>query len=350
MIVSRICFVQEWRELVVHDTQSFDECLIALNAGKARCILVVDCAGVLVGILTDGDVRRAIIRGISRDTEIKDIMNAAPFTVIAGLGIDVIQAEDRHDGILHIPVVSEDGILVGLYIDESLKVHSAIKERLVIMAGGYGKRLRPLTLNVPKPMLKMRGKPVLHHLIEKAKSEGFQNIVISISYLGEVIQDYFKDGRDFGVKISYIYEDEPLGTAGCLNLLASEGPENFTVITNGDVVVGADYSSILGFALNSDCDALMVVKSFQMQNPFGVIETQGDKITNIKEKPTYSSYINAGIYVIKNRVMSDIADGSYMNMTELFSEAILRQLDVRYFLLDDEWIDIGSHSDYMKVV
>ena len=348
--MSRICSVSNWKDLVVSNTQSFDECLIALNSGKTRCVLVVDTKDKLVGIVTDGDVRRAIIRGISRSENIGNVMNCSPYSVVEGYDekIEIETAVKRY-GILHVPIVSNTGILVGLYIDESLRIRTTLDERIVIMAGGIGKRLRPLTLTVPKPMLEMRGKPVLEHLIEKAQSEGFKRVVISINYLGNVIQDYFKDGKDFSVNIQYLLEDKPLGTAGCLSLLNEEDPEQFSLITNGDVVVDADYSNILEFAKNRDCDALMVVKRFELKNPFGVIETCGEQIVDIKEKPVYTSFVNAGIYAIKNRVIREILDGSYMDMPNLFSRAIGNNLDVRYYILDEDWIDIGSHSDYTKV-
>lgn len=348
--MSRICLFSNWKELVVTSTQSFDECLIALNSGKTRCVLVVNSQNKLVGIVTDGDVRRAIIRGVSRSDDIGNVMNSNPYSVLEGCGDKIdIETTARRRGILHVPIVCNSGTLVGLYVDESLKIRPILDERFVIMAGGLGKRLRPLTLTVPKPMLEMRGKPVLEHLIEKAQSEGFNRVVISINYLGNIIQDYFKDGKDFNIDINYLLEDKPLGTAGCLNLLSEEDPEQFSLITNGDIVVDADYSNILEFAKICNCDALMVVKRFELKNPFGVIETSGEKIVDIKEKPVYTSLINAGIYAIKNRIINDMLDGSYMDMPNLFRKAVASGLDVRYYILNKDWIDIGSYSEYMKV-
>jgi NDP-sugar pyrophosphorylase family protein len=215
---------------------------------------------------------------------------------------------------------------------------------MVIMAGGRGTRLHPYTENCPKPLLEVNGKPILTHIIEGAKNEGISNFLISINYLGEMIQDFFKDGTELGVNIDYIREENPLGTAGALGLIEKRPDQTF-LVTNGDLLVDIRYSELIEFHENQDAMGTMAIRAHEWQNPFGVVKTDGIFITDYFEKPKIQSYINAGVYVLDPKVLNKIEPGVRIDMPEIFERMLNANERVIAYPLHEPWRDIGRVDD-----
>ena len=207
----------------------------------------------------------------------------------------------------------------------------------------------PLTRNCPKPMLPVNGRPILHHILETVKSDGFVNIAISVNYLAEQITSHFGNGKDLGLSITYIRESHPLGTAGCLANLASRDPQSFIVVINGDVITNVSLSDMLAYAKSNSLDGLMAVRTNEWQNPFGVVHVDGPKLVGLQEKPIYRHQVNAGIYVLSPKMLSLLRDEEYCDMTDLFERAISSDLTLHVYPLHETWIDIGRPSDYHSI-
>jgi NDP-sugar pyrophosphorylase family protein len=215
------------------------------------------------------------------------------------------------------------------------------------MAGGFGKRLLPYTQSLPKPMLEIAGKPILLHIIERAKAEGFSNFMLSINYLGEIIEEYFGDGSTFGVSISYIREDSPLGTAGSLSLVKRDLDSTF-IVTNGDVLTNISYQKIFEFHQSQNAHATIAVKSYEIQNPYGVVSIDGIKVAAYQEKPSYHSFINAGVYVFEAGILENLQVGETIDMPEIISKLIIKQSEVCAYFVHEDWTDIGTPGDFME--
>ena len=337
-----------FKELCVHEDLLFSDALKVMGAGGYQLALAVDSVGTLKGVITDSDVRKALVRGCKLDQPIRDIMNKAPLIASDSLSDSEARQLMLLNHIFHIPMVGTDGKLVGIHVAEQLVYGRLHSEKFVIMAGGRGKRLMPLTEDLPKPMLPVNGRPMLEMVIEKAKSDGFREIVLSINYLGEIIKDHFEAGDKLGVNISYIEEDKPLGTAGSLKVL-DISTEEYALISNADVVTDISFDTLLAEAKRIGVDGMMVVKIQDLQNPFGVVHTNGNKLIGIEEKPVYRNQINAGIYVISGRLLRLLDDDTYCDMTELFKRGISNGFDLRVFPIHESWIDVGRHDDYERV-
>ncbi len=342
--------LEDYVRLCIEPSDSLSSAIEIINkTGYLACLVREPGSNLLVGILTDGDIRQSLLKGMTLDAKVATVMNPSPLVVSPDISdIDASRLMEINH-FLHLPVVNTSGQLVGLYVASALYVPSAHDELLIIMAGGRGKRLMPLTSNCPKPMLPVNGKPILHHILESVKSDGFVNISISVNYLAEQIIDYFGSGEDLGLAITYLRESKPLGTAGCLARLASRNPQSFIVVINGDVITNVSLSDMLSYAKANSLDGLMAVRTNEWQNPFGVVNVDGPMLVGLQEKPIYRHQVNAGIYVLSSRMLSLLRDEEYCDMTDLFERAISSDFKLHVYPLHETWIDIGRPSDYHSI-
>ena len=239
------CLVCDWSKILISEDITFEAALKVLSAGGYQIALVQKSNGCMAGIVTDSDVRKALLRGIRLEDSVSLLMNKQPKVVSAQSVPHDISTFMKNYNIFHLPVVDEHNRFEGLYIAPQLTHQEHNSETVVIMAGGRGKRLMPLTANMPKPMLPVQGKPMLEHILNRLREDGFKNITISVNYLSESITSYFQDGSSFDLKISYLYEDKPLGTAGSLAGLNSEAREKPIIVTNADILSEISYSDLL---------------------------------------------------------------------------------------------------------
>ena len=324
--------------------ESIKSAFSSLNISGSKIILAVDEYGKFVGTLCDGDIRRALLSGANLDSEINQFVNKNAIVCSKEMPVEYVKDFMKLNSIQHLPVVcNETKEILGLYLWDSFDNTSVVPNLMVIMAGGQGKRLRPHTESCPKPMLEVGGKPLLEHIITKAKLDGIVNFVISVNYLSHMIKDYFGLGEKLGVSIEYLEEDVPLGTAGAIHNL-----KNITapiLVTNGDVLTDFSSKEVLEFHNFHNSLATMAVKSYEMQNPFGVVNLDGLSITGFDEKPIYHSKINAGIYVLSPEAISYIPSDKYFDMPSLFMAARQDGQKIVAFPIHEPWLDIGRPDD-----
>ncbi len=333
--------------ICLNETDSIKQAMQLINEYGTRGA-IVSSDDQLKGIVTDGDIRRGMLAELSLDDSVSKIMNTAPVVASSSFSKkEIISICDKHN-IFVLPVLDEEQKLVNVYLhNKDLK--STLDNPVVIMAGGFGSRLRPLTENCPKPMLKVGSKPMLEILINNFYKAGFRNIYISTFYLSEVIKNYFRDGSDWGVNITYINETKPLGTAGALGLIKDNIDSNLPLIlTNADILTTANYSSLLDYHNQNDAIATMTVREFEYQIPYGVIQSQNQKISEIIEKPKQKIFINAGLYVVEPELLKQIPSNEVLDMPSLLSQQIDTNKDVNMFPLYEYWLDIGRMEDYQR--
>jgi dTDP-glucose pyrophosphorylase len=338
----------EWQKAVAPLGITIEEAIKVLNYSSLKIVLITDDKGFLLGTISDGDIRRGLLKGLNLSNSIAEIIQSKPRFVTIQTRIEEVKMLMSLNKISQIPIVDESNRLVGLHVWDQLERPQKRENLFVIMAGGKGTRLLPRTENIPKPMLDLGGKPILEHIISRASDEGFRNIVISIHHLGELIESYFGNGADLGVEIEYLREESPLGTAGALSLVHPI-PSLPVVITNGDVISDVRYGEILDFHSDNKAFATMAVQVHHFQNPFGVVKTKGIEITEYEEKPTSQSLINAGVYVLEPEALSCIPRGIPLNMPDLFGILRERGLKQVAFPIHERWADIGRHEDLQKV-
>ncbi len=320
------------------------EALEVIDRGVIQIALVTR-KDKLVGTITDGDIRRGFLQGKMLDDYIEGIYNDDPVKgSINNSREDIIQLA-LAKGIKQVPVVDQEGVLIGLeYIDDYLRVTEK-PNLVVLMAGGLGTRLRPLTENVPKPMLTVGTKPILETIIESFRQCGFRNFLLSVNYKAEQVIDHFKDGSQFGVSIEYLKEKKRLGTAGALSLIP-EVPEHPFIVMNGDLLTGLNFEHLLNYHVNTGSDASMCVRDYEFQVPFGVVETKGARITTIVEKPSHHFYVNAGVYVLQPNAVSMVPANTFYDMPQLFQDLIDNGKKVCSFPVKEYWLDIGRPTEF----
>lgn len=341
--------INNWESVTLPLESSFSDALRTISKGGYQVALVTNRDGKLSGMITDSDIRKALLRNIDLDQGVADIMNSSPLIVPPELDENEARVIMNLNNFFHLPIVDQNGRLIGLHVADQLYSPEIREETFVIMAGGRGKRLMPLTEKIPKPMLPVKGKPILEHIILNAKSEGFVKIAVSVNYLAEKIINYFGDGEKYGVDISYIREDKPLGTAGALANLPTHLTRNACVVTNADLITEVSYVDLLLQCHREKADGLMAVRVQEWQNPFGIVKTKGNSIVGIEEKPVYRQQVNAGIYVISPSLLDLLGKGVYCDMPDLFTRALGLGMNLKVFPIHESWIDIGRHSDYESV-
>ncbi len=334
-------------DIIVTEKASIIEVLKIIDKSSKQIVLVVDNHEKLLGTINDGDIRRALLNDVSLTDTIENIYFDTPTVAYLNNTRDEIINICTTKKIHQIPIVDNNGNLIGLEVLDELISKQSKTNKVVLMVGGLGTRLRPLTENIPKPMLKVGDKPILETIIGKFVSYGFTNIILCVNYKSEVIKDYFGDGRDFGVNIEYILEDKRMGTAGALSLLKSKPEEAFFVM-NGDLLTNVNFEHLLDYHNENNSLSTMCVREYDFQVPFGVVEIEDGKIYSIKEKPIHKFFVNAGIYMLSPEIFQYLPENEFYDMPTLFENIIKKGHNTTSFPIREYWLDIGRIEEYNK--
>lgn len=334
-------------DVTVSVNASIKQALAVIDKAAIRGAIVVDDAGQLAGTVTDGDIRRGLLRGVDLDAPVGEVTNKTPTKVGINCSRDKLINMMQSKGVLFLPVVDQTGALVGVEFLTDLQGAREYPNTVFIMAGGFGTRLRPLTDNCPKPMLPIGDKPMLQRLIERFRDQGFSKFVLSLHFLPQVIKDHFGDGSEYGVSIEYVYEDSPLGTAGALSMLADNHKQHPVLIINGDILTQMNFANLIEFHNDQQGAATMCVREYGYQVPYGVVMHEGRRIVSIDEKPTFRHYVNAGIYVLSPSALAPVT-GQPIDMPELFDQVAVDGGESFVYPVHEYWLDIGRMDDFKK--
>jgi len=334
-----------WKKILVAPDTSLREVIRVLDSAALQIVLVVDLEERLLGTVTDGDVRRGILRGINLDEPAHKVMNADPILALVDDGPEQLLALMQRTRLHHIPVVDDRRRVVGLQLIDELLERKQKNNIVVLMAGGLGSRLRPLTDDCPKPMLKVGNKPLLETIIENFSEYGFRRFFISVNYMADKVKDYFGDGERWGVSISYLHEDQRLGTAGALSLI-EEKTDLPLIVMNSDILTKVNFQNLLDFHAAHNAVATMCVREYDFQVPYGVVKIEHHRIVSIEEKPVHRFFVNAGIYVLDPAVLEAIPKNSFFDMPSLYEKLIGEGRETAVFPVREYWLDIGHIADY----
>jgi len=339
--------VEKWRDAVVPMGTTILDAIHSLERSSLQIVLVVAAGDILSGTITDGDIRRGLLHGLDLTSQVDKIMNCDPLVAPPLFDRDTVVQLMKANKLRQLPVVDQQGCLVGLHMWNDVIEASSRTNRMVIMVGGRGVRLRPHTENCPKPMLPIEGKPMLEHILERGKAEGFRRFVFAINYLGHMIEDYFGDGSRWHVEIEYLREQSALGTAGALSLFSSSADDP-VVVSNGDVLTGIRYGELLDFHVRNDAAATMAVRMEEREHPFGVVLTDGIDIIGFEEKPVSRTQVNAGIYVLSRAALDALMPNEHCDMPTLFSRLEAGGARTIVYAIYEPWLDVGRDEDLRR--
>ncbi|TWX71932.1 CBS domain-containing protein [Colwellia demingiae] len=334
-----------WKNILVSPSSNIQDVLKVIDNEALQLALVVDIDNRLLGTVTDGDIRRALINDLPLSHPISGIMFTSPTVVNIDTSkkqiLDLMNAKQLHS----IPIL-DDGIVVGLETIHHVTQKTKHDNPVFLMAGGFGTRLKPLTNNCPKPLLNVGDKPILETVLLSFIKAGFHQFYISTHYLPEMIREYFGDGTKWGISINYVHEEKPLGTGGALGLLPADLVDLPIIMMNGDVLTKVDLEALLVFHNENNADATMCVREYEYQVPFGVIESDGYHIKSMVEKPIQSFHVNAGIYVVGRKIIEEVNDNEVVDMPTLLERYL--EDKVLMFPFHDYWLDIGRIDDFNR--
>ncbi len=340
--------MKDWTKTLLPPTASIRESIEVIDAESLQIAMIVDDERRLMGTVTDGDIRRGILKGIAMTETVSMVMKTSPFTTghdVAEMALHEMMLERQ---LRQIPLVDQAGHVVGLAHIDDLLPQSRVRDNwVVLMAGGQGERLRPLTADTPKPLLKVGDKPIAETIMENLIAQNFRKFYISVNYMANMIKDHFGDGSRLGVEIRYIEEDRRLGTAGALGLLP-EPPKSPLIVMNSDLLTGVDFNSLLSYHLENASMATMCVREYDFQVPFGVVGIKDNRVTGINEKPVHKFFVNAGIYVLDPAMLELIPKGVCFDMPELFNRIIELNEKTAAFPVREYWLDVGRIDDLEK--
>jgi len=334
-------------DIIVKEKTSILEVMDIIDKSSKQLAIIVDDNQRLLGTISDGDIRRALLKNISLNDSIKDIYSKTP--TIANINdskediINICRIKKIHQ----IPVVDNNGNLIGLEILDELISKEVKTNKVILMVGGLGTRLRPLTDNLPKPMLNVGNKPILHTIVEKFAEYGYINIVMCVNYKSDMIKKYFEDGSKFGVNIEYIYEEQRMGTAGALSLLSDKPYEPFFVM-NGDLLTNINFEALENYHNSYHSIGTMCVREYDLQVPYGVVNIENSNILSIQEKPVHKFFVNAGIYMLSPEALNYIPEDSFFDMPNLFERLIQKKKKTVSFPVREYWLDIGRIEEYKR--
>ncbi|MEK5485202.1 MULTISPECIES: nucleotidyltransferase family protein [Lysinibacillus] len=338
--------MKQWKKTLVNQNHTLLDTMKIIDDSSLQFAVVIDEEKHLLGTVTDGDIRRGILRGEGLDVKITSIMNPNPISARSGQRYHKYKQLMKSKMLKQLPIVDEDNRIINILFADNIET-TLNKNTVILMLGGLGTRLRPLTNDTPKPMLRVGNKPILETIIEGFKQYGYINFIFSVNYKKEVIQDYFQNGEAFDVTINYIEEDKKMGTAGALSLLKNRPTKPFFVM-NGDLLTQINFDQLMQFHIEQDSVATMCVREYEYQIPYGVIETVGTDLVTIKEKPIHRSFVNAGIYVLSPDVFSYIPNDEFFDMPTLFQRLVEEGMKTSVFPIHEYWLDIGQIGDYER--
>jgi dTDP-glucose pyrophosphorylase/CBS domain-containing protein len=336
--------VDNWRNILLRGDDPIRRALEVIDAGQMRIALIIDADGRLVGTVTDGDIRRGLLRGLNLADPVAQAMNPHPLTGSPSMSRAQMLEFMRRHGVSHLPTVDAGGRLLSLETDIELYDAGERPNWIVLMAGGLGQRLRPLTEELPKPLLPVGDRPLLEIILDRFLVQGFRKFFISVNYRAELVEAHFGDGGRFGAEIRYLREEAPLGTAGAIGLLPKR-PEHPFVIMNGDLLTTVHFDKLIEFHQQHDTDLTLCVRRYSLQIPYGVAEIQGNQVVSIVEKPNHECFISGGIYVANPTVFDRLNPLRRIDMPDLMRELIADRQRVTAFPVTDYWIDIGRVED-----
>ncbi|OXL41860.1 alcohol dehydrogenase [Enterobacter mori] len=340
--------MQHWKNVLIRPDSTLREALEIINREALRVALVIDDNNYLLGVITDGDIRRGLLNNLVLSAKAELVMNTQPVTAASNVSSAELNSMMKAKGILSIPIL-DDGKVVGLETIQSVNDKKKYPNPVFIMAGGFGTRLKPLTDTCPKPMLCIGGKPILETVIRSFVKAGFNNFYISTHYMPETIKEHFGDGERFDSKINYVYEENPLGTGGALGLLPEDlSNEHPLIMINGDVLTNVDYERLIKFHIESKADATICVREYDYQIPYGVIKGEGNKIVSMEEKPVQRFFVNAGIYVVSPNIFKAVPKNHRVDMPTLLEQHMANNKNILMFPIHEYWLDIGRMDDFKK--
>ena len=339
--------------LLARPADSIREVMACIDRNAKGIALVVDPERRLIGTVTDGDIRRAILAGMDLNLPVQTLLDRKAATLLPGPRTAPVGTPDaellrmmNESTLRHIPLADEAGHIVDVALLSDLVKEYELPLRAVVMAGGSGTRLRPLTEDVPKPMLSIGGRPLMHVIINQLRSAGIRRVHVTTHYQPEKIRNYFGDGQDFGVELSYVREDRPLGTAGALGLLSTS--EQPLLVINGDILARVDFRAMLEHHRDHRADLTVAVRQYGVRLPYGVVESDGVHVRRIREKPSLAFLVNAGIYLLEPAAVRHIPSGEPFDMTDLIQCLLDLGRPVVSFPVVGYWLDIGNHGDYVQ--
>lgn len=339
--------MEKLKKACISPDVTIKQALEAIDKSAIEIALVVDQEFRLLGMATDGDIRRAILRGADINACIETAMNKNYTAIGENIPHDTAIRIMAEHSFRHIPVIDQQGHLKDIILWQDVIKPKKKTNYVLLLAGGLGTRLRPLTEDVPKPMLKVGDKPIIETIIGQFKQNGFTNILVSVNYKADVIEDYLKDGSHLGVNIQYIKETKRLGTAGPIRLAKEYLTEPFFVM-NGDLLTNLNLSNMMDFHTSNGFDLTIATKKYELQIPYGVVRMDDIAVTGMDEKPIIGYFINAGIYCLDPKLIDYIPEDQYYDFNVLINQAISDELSIGSFPITEYWMDIGQMADYQK--
>jgi dTDP-glucose pyrophosphorylase len=339
--------MKDWQSALISSSSTFREAIEIIDRSALQVGLVVDDKRRLLGMITDGTIRRSILRGVAMEENIQKVMFTSFKSASVSDSREKILAIMKKENIRHIPILDGDGVIHGLKVMMDMLEAERKENVVVLMAGGLGTRLRPLTEKCPKPLLKVGDKPILETILQGFAAQGFYRFYLSVNYCSKMIKDYFGTGHKWDVEIEYLEEDRPLGTAGALSLLPKRPDLPFFVM-NGDLLTKIDFESLLDFHLGHETAATMCVRQYDYQIPYGVVRFEGVQLKGIDEKPIHKFFVNAGIYALSPETLDSIPENQFFDMPSLFHVLEEKRMKTTVFPVREYWMDIGQIKDYER--
>ncbi|MFI4918660.1 MAG: nucleotidyltransferase family protein [Legionellales bacterium] len=339
--------MRDWKEVLTPANATLRDAMVRIDVSALQMAIMVHHDGQLLGVISDGDIRRALLTGRTLDSPALDIANTNPITAPTSTSKQELLGLMRRKTVHQIPLIDEENRVAGLTTLDEL---TGIFERpnwVILMAGGEGSRLRPLTDACPKPLLRIGSKPILETIIENFAEQGFRQFYISVNYLADAIKAHFGNGQALGVNIEYLHEKNKLGTAGGLSILPGT-PTEPLIVMNGDVLTNARFDNMLNYHIDQKAMATMAVREFEYQIPYGVVDIKDNRLMRVDEKPIKKHYVSAGIYVLSPEAISTIPKEEYFDMTTLFEDILSSTPKVSTYPLREYWLDIGRIEEFEK--
>jgi len=339
--------MKNWSDILITADLPIIEAIKGLDRSAAQICLVVDARRHLLGTVTDGDIRRGILRGVRLEDPVIIIMNPKPLTASTASTPHERLMLMRSRKLRHIPLIDHHGMVVGVETESEFVAAGDLPNAVVLMVGGLGERLRPLTATTPKPLLPVGGRPLLETILIQLAGFGFRRVFLAVNYMAEKFQETFGDGSRLGLEIAYLHEDSKLGTAGALGALPAPS-EHPVLVMNGDVLTSVNYRALLDFHQEHRAAATMCVREYDIEVPYGVVEVEHSRVRGLQEKPVLTHFINAGIYVLDPATLGRLTAGEHCDMTTLLQRIMAAGEEVVAFPIREYWLDIGRLDDFAK--